>query len=199
MKRRVSTLLIFIILIFSFSLSCLAAEPLVTITRPDGDETTFKQSYVICGNTDKEDVTVELAVYDTKAEEYVPLATQDGDEETSFKIGASGIFMKEVGLKEGANKIRVFVYTGTDREHGETYNFTITLLQEDKKDKIKGGLLTIEEVLKNVFPKDELQDKSVGIDINIDKDKDKSQNKDIENDKDINQDLDKDKKNSATN
>lgn len=141
MLKKLCSLLVLIILIASFSLTSFAADALIKITRPDGDETTFKQSYVICGNTGYENVTVAFEVYNADAGEYVPLETID--EEESFSIGDSGLFMKEVKLKNGANKIRVYAFKG---ENTQVKEFTITVLEESLKDKIKGGLLKITDI-----------------------------------------------------
>lgn len=145
MFKKLCSLLIFIVLIASLSLTGYAAEGIIKITRPDGDETTFKQSYVISGNTAYEGVTVAFQVYDSASGQYVSLQTVDGDE--SFRIGDSGFFMKEVRLKNGANKIRVYAYAGDNTQVNE---FTITVLEESLKDKIKGGLLNFADIFKNL-------------------------------------------------
>jgi hypothetical protein len=148
MLKKICSLLILVVLIASFSLTGFAADGIIKITRPDGDETTFKQSYVICGNTTYTDVSVAVKVYNPNSGEYIPLATVEGEQ--SFRIGDSGFFMKEVKLQMGANKIRVYAYNG---ENSQVNEFTITVLEESIKDKIKDGLFKITDMFKEGFKK----------------------------------------------
>lgn len=127
---------------------------LVKITRPDGNESTFKTSYVICGVTDQEDVSVELLI--EKDGRYEEFATTDGY--SSWDIGSSGVFMKEVMLpNKGANKIRIVAYKKAEYEslaagkNLQISNFTITVLEEGIKDKIKNGFLRVSDMLKGIF------------------------------------------------
>lgn len=122
------------------------AGTVITITRPEGDEVTYNPTYMICGNTDKQDVTVEVKVYDSNAGSYVPLYTTDG--EYGWGIGSSGIFMKEVKLPYyDANKIQVVSYSKSEIEEKQFNNFTITLLRDNIKDKIVNGVIKIKDML----------------------------------------------------
>ena len=53
---------------------------LVTITRPEGDETTFKESYVLCGNSGKENITVQLLMYNEWTGKFEPFCNIDGED-----------------------------------------------------------------------------------------------------------------------
>ena len=128
---------------------------LVTITRPDGDETTFKKSYVICGVTDNEGIRVALAVYDESEGSYVYMKNTDG--ESIWDAGM--LFTKEVSLKEGKNKIKIVAYKpnaegryqlGTDMQ---VNYFTITVLKESIKDKIINNIIKITDIFKDLLPK----------------------------------------------
>lgn len=137
MMKKLFTALICIAFIAAMGVTSFAAGPhLINITRPEGDEeSTFKKSYVICGNTANEGITVELSVYDNDLGYYVPYANTEG--ETSWGIGSSGMFMKEVNLKyTGANKIQVVAYKNSDTENRQVEKFTIILLKEDLKNKL---------------------------------------------------------------
>lgn len=149
MNKRIYSALICIALIFTFGINSYASSGFIKITRPEGpEESTFKKTYVICGNTDKEDVTVELSVYDESLGYYVPYYNTEG--ESSWSIGSSGMFMKEVELKSGANMIKIFAYRSSNPQEQQTETFTITLLKENLKDKIVNGVLKFSDVLNDV-------------------------------------------------
>ncbi|MFZ5989347.1 MAG: hypothetical protein ACOYWZ_19810 [Bacillota bacterium] len=129
---------------------------LVTITRPEGDESTFKKSYVICGNSDKEGITVQLLMYNDKTGNFEPF--KNTDEEDTWKIGASGFFMKEIELpNNGANRIRIAAYKDGDKknlipgENLQVNTFTVTLLDKGIKDSIKNGFFRITDMLTKLF------------------------------------------------
>ncbi|HOQ36650.1 MAG TPA: hypothetical protein PK033_05410 [Acetivibrio sp.] len=131
---------------------------LVTITRPEGDETTFKESYVLCGNSDKENITVKLLMYNELTGKFEPFKNIDGED--TWQIGASGFFMKEIKLpKKGANKIRIVAYKGSNEkdvvlkpgDNLQVNTFTVTLLEKSVKDSIKRGFLRITDMLNVLF------------------------------------------------
>jgi len=132
---------------------------LVTITRPEGDETTFKESYVICGNSDKQNITVKLLIYNEKTDQFEPYRNLDGED--TWTIGASGFFMKEIELpKKGANRIRIAAYQGSAKmeqtelvlgENLQVNTFTVTVLDRSLRNSIKNGFLRITDMLENLF------------------------------------------------
>ncbi|OPZ90899.1 MAG: hypothetical protein BWY74_02154 [Firmicutes bacterium ADurb.Bin419] len=131
---------------------------LVTITRPEGDESTFKKSYVVCGNSVKEEISVMLLIYDNSTQKYKPFANTDG--EYIWDIGASGIFMKEVILpNKGANDIRIVAYkkNETDKLVSKTNlqinSFKVSVLDSGIKEAIKNGFLKITDMLNGLFSK----------------------------------------------
>jgi len=132
-------------------------EFLVKITRPEGDESTFKKSYVICGNTDIKGIRVELAILEDDGK-WKSFENTDGD--SSWRIGNSGIFMKEVRLPElGANKIRIAAYKSDEKdrlvlnENLQLQEYTITVLEKSFKDKIKSGFISVTEMLDELINK----------------------------------------------
>ncbi|MCX7924094.1 MAG: hypothetical protein N3B21_19105 [Clostridia bacterium] len=122
---------------------------LVNITRPEGNESTFKKSYVICGNTSEQGVVVELYRFDESSKSYEPYENTDG--ESNWKIGISGIFMKEVQLDKGANDIMIIAYKESNADKKQVNRFTITVLDEGIKEKIKNGIDNIGNILKSIF------------------------------------------------
>jgi hypothetical protein len=131
---------------------------LVTITRPEGDETTFKESYVLCGNSGKENITIKLLMYNESTEKFEPFKNIDGED--TWQIGVSGFFMKEIELpKMGANKIRIVAFEGSNEkdvvlkpgENLQVNTFTVTLLGKSVKDSIKNGFLRITDILNVLF------------------------------------------------
>ncbi len=140
------------------------SEFMVTITRPEGDESTFKSSYVICGKSASsdvkvEDIRVELYIYDEETGKYVDFKNNDG---TSYwDIGVAGIFMKEVILPDkGANMVRIVAYNKNNAEKKEELtpgtdlqlnNYTITVLDKGLKDSIKNGLFRVTDMFNTIF------------------------------------------------
>ncbi|HHV30649.1 hypothetical protein [Acetivibrio mesophilus] len=174
MVKKISVLLLIVIFSMSTFMTVFANEKidlisdkktedtkqfLVTITRPEGDETTFKESYVICGNSDKQDITVKLLMYNEETEEFEPFMNLDGED--TWVIGASGFFMKEIELpKKGANRIRIAAYQGSEKmdkaelvlgENLQVNTFTVTLLDKSIRNSIKNGFLRITDMLDNLF------------------------------------------------
>lgn len=165
MVKKLCILLVFIFTLSVFSASVMAAgneniyskdtrstgQSIVTITRPDGDESTFKKSYVISGVTDTEGVSVKVLIYDESKGSYVDFSDVDG--ESSWDIGSSGTFIKEFSLNEGANKIRIAAFSPKTDEP-QINDFTITVFDMSFKNiikGIKGGTLRVDQVLDQIL------------------------------------------------
>jgi hypothetical protein len=146
MLKRFSIVLLIITALLCFSVPAFAAgdTSIITITKPEGNDTTYKKSYVICGYTDFEDVKVTLSI--KKDDEYVPLYNTDGKD--SWIIGSSGVFMKEVILNKGANEIKITASRDGD-VIPENYFYTITVLE--KVIEFKNGLDSVAVFLKSIF------------------------------------------------
>lgn len=136
----------------------------VKITRPDGDESTFKKSYVLCGVSLKDeafsDLVVKLLVYDEESDSYKEY--ENADKEKSWGLGKYGIFIKEMALPNvedgnNINKIRLVIYNNSEKEklalgkNLQVNNFTITVLEEGIKEKITNGISKISQLLKGLF------------------------------------------------
>ena len=129
---------------------------LVSITRPDGYESTFRRAYIICGNTEQEDIRVVLLAYNNYIGKYEPLYNTEGY--STWDIKGSGIFMKEFRLPiVGANMVRVIAYNKNNEnalvfgENVQVSNFTITLLNRGIKDVIRNGLFRITDMLRSII------------------------------------------------
>lgn len=121
------------------------AGTVINITRPEGDEVTYNQTYMICGNTDKSDVTVEVTVYDPSTDSYKPLYTSDN--EYAWSIGESGMFMKEVTLPYyDANRMKIVSYSRSAADTQQVDKFTITVLRDGIKEKIVNGIYKIKGI-----------------------------------------------------
>lgn len=134
-----SKLLIFIIIISSlllmFSLPAMASSDIVRITRPDGNEIVEKSTFSICGVCTYDETYIEFQYKDRDTDKYRVLYTTDGD--SSFKVGSSRLFGKNVELKyKGVNHIRVIAYRKDSRDDAETKYFTITYTEEKKNNLI---------------------------------------------------------------
>lgn len=81
-----------------------AVTNLITIRKPDSASTsTVKTTYSVTGSG-KEGVSICFYTYD--GEKYVPQKDASGNL-VSYTIGASGVFYRQISLKEGENKICV--------------------------------------------------------------------------------------------
>ncbi len=170
MFKKISLVVLACMMLLSFCITSYAAsvpaviydstaqsksEFLVTITRPEGDESTFKKSYVICGNTEVKDIRVEIAIQN-KDGKYIPFPNTDG--EAGWDVGESGIFMKEVQLPDlGANKVRIAAYKKSEvsslelDKNLQINDYTITVLKESVKETIKNGIVSVTDLVKEFF------------------------------------------------
>jgi hypothetical protein len=122
-----------------------SSQFIVTITRPDSDESTFRNSYIISGNTKKNNIKVKLLLLNKTSDKYELFENDEG--ESSWIIGTSGVFMKEVELPvEGSYAIRIVAFNKFDENNlvlGKTLqvsDFNISLLNKNIKDKIKSKM-----------------------------------------------------------
>lgn len=123
-----------------------SSQFLVTILRPEGDESTYRRSYVISGSAMEDGLAVRLYVKDGSGY-YTPLTNTEG--ESSWEIGSSGLFMKEVALPYDYNSIRVVAYRKYDTSFYTDYNlqvsdFNITVLNESLKETFRSGTFKID-------------------------------------------------------
>jgi len=132
-----SKLLIFTIIIAVmlplFAVPALAAgAKVVDITRPEGNEIVTKEIFSIGGACIYDDTTIEFFYKEKETGDYRSLATTEGD--SSFKVGNSKLFGKEVELKyKGDNEIRVIAYTKLTKDNPQREDYTITVTEEKKK------------------------------------------------------------------
>ncbi|HEX9062532.1 MAG TPA: hypothetical protein VF941_20350 [Clostridia bacterium] len=138
-------------IVYQKNIKSSAKEFNVQITRPEGDESTFKKSYVICGNTSIKDMHVELAI--EEGGRWVPFYDVDGY--SGWDIEESGIFMKEVVLpKVDVNKIRIAAYRNSDADNLvlnrslQVNNYSITVLSPMMTAKIKTNSENIADIMK---------------------------------------------------
>jgi len=123
---------------------------LATITKPVGDETTFKKSYVVCGYSDLEEISIAIAVYNASKEQYVYVS------EDSI-LDVSGIFSKEIPLHLGANKLKIVAFPKSEINNlkpgvnAQVTYFTVTVLKESVKDKIIQGVLKVKDSINSLF------------------------------------------------
>lgn len=128
---------------------------LVTVTRPDGKETVFKKNYVFSGITELTGIKIHIALYNEVKKVYEELSDVDG--KFGWEIGLSGIFAREVLLREGTNKIKLIAYKKSavyDLRPGENLQisyFEIKVLNETIKDMMINSILKITDLINSVF------------------------------------------------
>lgn len=116
MKKSIISVLLVFVFIMTASLSVFAhpatvadgsqgtVSNLITIKKPDTASTsTVKTTYSITG-VGSEGVSVCIYTYDGSA--FVPQKNSDGTVAT-YTIGSSGVFYRQIALKEGENRICV--------------------------------------------------------------------------------------------
>lgn len=129
---------------------------MVTITRPEGDESTFKKDYVICANTDQDDVVISVLKYNKQMGVYRPINGSDAN--STWEIGRTGIFVKQIELpKVGTHPLRVVAYKKNEISRLELHtnlqvnNYTVTLLDRGIKDVIKSGFFRLSDMLSQLM------------------------------------------------
>jgi len=105
-------------------------EIIMTITSPDKDkDSTYNKTYIISGKSEHTDVVISIARLNRSKEEYEIIANRNG--ETSWGIGASGIFSKEIDLEAGVNNLMFVSYRKSEMEGSKIqYNSVTISLQE---------------------------------------------------------------------
>lgn len=104
---------------------------LVKILRPEGNETVIKKTYITSGIALQKDLIVQILRKNNEGN-YEKIYTREG--RSNWEIGPSGLFMKEIQLNTGPNRLRIAVYKkGEDPVPGtncQISDFTVTLLSE---------------------------------------------------------------------
>jgi hypothetical protein len=148
--------------IYSVDTKPTAKQFLVTITRPEKEESKSKKSYVICGVSEEkepENIVVKLLIYDKETKSYIDFPDVEGN--TSWDLGKYGILIKEIEFPEdGINKIRIVAYkkgsgkvetTLTRGENLQISDYTLNVMKEDITEKIKNGIIKITDFFKGIF------------------------------------------------
>jgi len=175
MRKKSFSFIIFIVLIFAYTLLSVAAgdksenirpgalslmtkesDPtsdfLVTLTSPDSiNINTFRKTFKIGGTSGRSEIVVVLGRFNESTGAYELFETLDRD--ASWIIGKSGFFAKEIALEKGQNRFKLVAYIKDDTsklEPGKNVQisyFTITQLEETLKDKILNSVLDISNVI----------------------------------------------------
>ena len=125
---------------------------LVTITRPYlQEEVVYTKHHKISGNSNKENVSVEILKFNKDSGKYEPLVGM-------VNIGKSGLFTKQINLSSDANKIRLVAYysnTGDNEfvpgNNLQISDYVIRCLAEDAKKTQSSTFLDIKNILKQLF------------------------------------------------
>lgn len=109
---------------------------IVDIYRPYTNDSSSSKSFIISGNTNEDNVKVELFILDRDEDRYVPFANVNG--QTSWGIGSSGYFSKEVELwYRGENKLLIVAYRTTNSGIRQVNKFTVTVVNDNLTDVVK--------------------------------------------------------------
>ncbi|MBR5535303.1 MAG: hypothetical protein IKU60_01510 [Clostridia bacterium] len=116
MKKTIISVLLVFVFIMTASLSVFAhplsvadgsqgtVSNLITIKKPDSAATsTVKTTYSITGVGNE---GVSICIYTYNGTEFVPQKNGD-DTVATYTIGSSGVFYRQIALKEGENRIMV--------------------------------------------------------------------------------------------
>lgn len=114
-----------------FVVPALASSQVVDISRPDGNEIVTKDIFSICGVALEDNVYIEIFYKDRESDLYKPLQIRGGDYCT--KVGK--LFSCDIDLKyKGENEIKVKAYTTKTKNDPQTKGYTITVVEENKKE-----------------------------------------------------------------
>ncbi|MCL2741222.1 MAG: hypothetical protein FWE70_03815 [Oscillospiraceae bacterium] len=82
--------------------------PILEVTRPFNlEEISFKKAFIVCGFTAESNVRVYLLLFNKDLDRYERLYINGT---SGWDIGASGLFIKQIDLKEGKNQLRLLAY-----------------------------------------------------------------------------------------
>ena len=129
---------------------------LVTITKPDSSDVThYKRSYIICGNTEQNDIRVILARYDAATDKFIEFKNVDGY--SRWDIGKFGLFSREVFLDYGTNALKIIAYKKTGISNLKpginlqvSYH-NINVMRESIKDKIINKMVDMTKFFERIF------------------------------------------------
>jgi hypothetical protein len=119
MKKLRKLLPALLIILFTFSFSVIAApnkidndfkgnsSSLIKITNLKGNKITVYDNLLTIKGTGEEDTEVSIFQYDKDKDMYIRCKDDSGDD-LVWKIGASGMFVKQLDLKIGVNKILIY-------------------------------------------------------------------------------------------
>lgn len=118
---------------------------LVELSKPDEDFSTFSDTCIISGKSEE---GVRLVIYIGNDEDTYEKLTVD-DEVVAWKVGVSGIFAKEIGLKRNAvNKI--IIYAEKDNQF-QIIKREITVKDLALKEVLKNEVVKIENLITKIL------------------------------------------------
>lgn len=154
MKKSIISVLLVFVFIMTASLSVFAhpatladgtegtVANLITIKKPDTASTsTVKKTYSVTG-VGKEGVSV--CIYTYNGSEFVPQKDSDGVANT-YTIGSSGVFYRQIALKEGEN--RICVRAEADNGSYQLSYLTITVVNNSVMSDISSFSLNMQSKL----------------------------------------------------
>ena len=132
---------------------------LVKITKPEGNVVVFEEKYKVGGASERKDIRVALALFNTSKGCYEYFRNEDG--EYYWDIGPSGLFAQEIVLKQNVeketNRLKFVAYIKSDRDKLEPgvnlqiNCFNITFRSESIKDKIINTVRNFTDFLSNLL------------------------------------------------
>jgi hypothetical protein len=126
-------------------------ESVMRITSPDKDkESTYKKTYILSGDSDYSDVVITIAKYNAEEKKYEYMKNTDG--ESSWDIGEYRLFIKNISLDLGVNKIKIMSYRSSQKQNAEDIQvncFTIERLNESIAERAVKTTVEIAKDIKN--------------------------------------------------
>lgn len=116
-------------------------QNLLEISRPDGNETIFDNTYTICGISKEDGIRVkvlilkEFEVDEKKTERYIDFKEEDSNK-SSWDLVSKDILIKEFDLKNGVNELRIVAWKKSDPSVYQISNFTIKVLEGKSKNNV---------------------------------------------------------------
>jgi hypothetical protein len=127
-----------------------STSEILWLTKPEAEVSTFSTSCIISGvASPNTNITIYIKDENTK-DTYRKMIIDD--EELSWSVGASGMFIKEISLQPNIVN-DIIVYAEQDENNYQVEKRTITVKDDSIKEALKNGAIMIEDFITKIFNK----------------------------------------------
>jgi hypothetical protein len=120
------------------------------LSKPEDNISTFSTSCIISGVASPGAVVTVYIQTNEQIDKYEKLIIDN--EELSWEVGPSGMFVKEITLKSGKVN-RIMIYAEKDEVNFQVVKREITVKESNLKELIRNGAIKLEEFINKIFSK----------------------------------------------